>query len=306
MRTHALNCMTNHEIEEYLKRNDVVFVPVGTVETHNPYPVDCEYVMAEAWAKLFAEQFDGVYMPNLMYLASGGTDSIRGTVKMSMVDSMQYLYAIARSLLKQGFKRLVFIPGHGPSTLFIHPVLHQLLDDTKVAMLHLEPMTLFDNNGLLPQRPRGHMNGRHWHFKTLSDEEGMGDHARMLGAYKIIGRLNDVPTGAEANIEGTLAPEGAHMNMWFPDHDIINECSNVHAPAPYYYTYEFHHAAGPLPETRELMEKEAAIGEAWMRDLVSKIDFDRHLDTLRRLNEHIQNEVIAKIGDQLPDDRWSM
>ena len=57
MRSHALNEMTNHEIQEYLKRNDVIFIPVGTVETHNPLPVDCEHVMAEAWAKLFAEQF---------------------------------------------------------------------------------------------------------------------------------------------------------------------------------------------------------------------------------------------------------
>ena len=94
MRTHALNEMTNHEIQEYLKRTDVIFIPVGTVETHNPYPVDCEHVMAEAWAKLFAEQFDCVYMPHLMYFASGGTDSMPGTVKMSMIDSMRYLFSV--------------------------------------------------------------------------------------------------------------------------------------------------------------------------------------------------------------------
>lgn len=305
MRTRALNCMTNHEIEEYLKRNDVIFIPVGTVETHNPYPVDCEYVMAEAWAKLFAEQFDGLYMPNLMYLCSGGTDSIRGTVKMSMIDGMKYMYAISRSLLEQGFKRQIYIPGHGPSTLMMHPVIHQILDDTKVPMLFLEPRTLFAKKGLV--EPRIPNASRTWKFKPLSDEKGMGDNAQMLGAYKIIGRLNDVPTGAEANISETLAKEGALLNAWFPEHDIINECSNVHAPSPFFYDNETQHAAGPLPETREEMEQEAEIGEKYMRDLVRKVDFNVHLDVLKRLQEHIKTKVVPIVGSEhLPADRWSI
>ena len=34
MRTRLLIGLTNTEIEQYLKRNDVIFVPVGTVEPH--------------------------------------------------------------------------------------------------------------------------------------------------------------------------------------------------------------------------------------------------------------------------------
>ena len=306
MRTRALNSMTNHEIETYLKRNDVIFIPVGTVETHNPLPVDCEHVMAEAWAKLFAEQFDAVYMPNLMYFCSGGTDTMCGTVKIGMADGMKYLYAISRSLLAQGFKRQVFIPGHGPSRLMIHPVIHQILDDTKVPMLFLEPNYLFQSKGILP-RPSGRPSGSWKKFKAVSDENGMGDHAKMLGAYKIIGRLDDVPTGAEANLPETIRYEGQHHNDWFPEHDIINECSSIHAPAPYWYDKETQHAASPLPETREEIEREAAIGEAYMRDLVSKVDFNEHLDILKRLQQHIQDKVVNNpaTAPQLPPDRWA-
>jgi hypothetical protein len=32
--------MTNTEIEQYLKRNDVIFVPVGTIEPHAEIPID--------------------------------------------------------------------------------------------------------------------------------------------------------------------------------------------------------------------------------------------------------------------------
>ena len=108
MRTRDYHVMTNYEIEQYLNRNDVIFVPIGNAECHGPWPVDCEYVVAEAWARLFAEKFDGLFLKNLIYLPAGGTAAMRGTVQMGEFDAMHYMYAISRSLLKQGFRRQVF------------------------------------------------------------------------------------------------------------------------------------------------------------------------------------------------------
>lgn len=34
MRTRFLSKLTNGEVEEYLQRNDLIFVPVGVTETH--------------------------------------------------------------------------------------------------------------------------------------------------------------------------------------------------------------------------------------------------------------------------------
>ena len=44
MRTRLLTRLTNTEIEQYLKRNDVIFIPAGTVEPHSEIPLDAEYV----------------------------------------------------------------------------------------------------------------------------------------------------------------------------------------------------------------------------------------------------------------------
>ena len=107
-----------------------------------------------------------------MYLSSGGTDSFCGTVKMSMIDSMKYIYAIARSLLEQDFRRQIYIPAHGPSKLLVHPVIQQLLDDTKVPMLLLEPHDLFSVKGVTPRR---NMDFGARKFKPLSDEAGLGE-----------------------------------------------------------------------------------------------------------------------------------
>ena len=307
MRTRALNSMNNYEIEQYLKRNDVIFVPVGNAEMHGPLPIDCEYVVAEAWARLFAESCDAVYMPNLIYLCAGGTENGRGTVQMSPRDSSAYMYAIARSLLRQGFRRQVYIPSHGPSTLFMHPIIHQLMYDTKIPMLMLEPTHLFAAKGLMPARPARTADAEpfRWHVKVLSDDEGMGSNAQMLGAYKICGRLDDIPTGAEANVPEVLIEDGMLGNHFFPDHDIINQCSAAHCPAPFFYKKWNDHGSAPLPNTREEIEREAEIGEKWMRDMVSKVDLREHLDVLRRLDGYMQNEVMPAVGDHLPENRWS-
>lgn len=63
MRTRILSQMANCEVEEYLERNDIIFIPVGVTEMHGALPMDCEYVMAEAYARLFAEKVDGLCCP---------------------------------------------------------------------------------------------------------------------------------------------------------------------------------------------------------------------------------------------------
>lgn len=52
LRSHFLPTLNNQEVEDYLKENDVIFVPVGPVEMHGALPLDCETVVSEALALL--------------------------------------------------------------------------------------------------------------------------------------------------------------------------------------------------------------------------------------------------------------
>ena len=49
MRTRILPKMLNDEVEEYLSRNDIIIVPVGTVEMHGGFPLDSETTISEAY-----------------------------------------------------------------------------------------------------------------------------------------------------------------------------------------------------------------------------------------------------------------
>ena len=72
MRTRILPKMLNSEVEEYLQHNDIIIVPVGTVEMHGGFPLDSETVISEAYALRMAEACDGLVLTGLPYFYAGG------------------------------------------------------------------------------------------------------------------------------------------------------------------------------------------------------------------------------------------
>ena len=104
MRTRILGRMLNSEVQQYLERNDIIIVPVGTTEMHGGMPLDCETVVSEAIGLKMAEACDALLLTGLPYFYAGATASGRGTVQVSVRQGIDYLGAIARSLLRQGAK----------------------------------------------------------------------------------------------------------------------------------------------------------------------------------------------------------
>ena len=62
LRTRFLPKLLNSEVDEYLKSNDIIIVPVGTVEMHGGLPLDSETVISEAFALKMAEACDGLVL----------------------------------------------------------------------------------------------------------------------------------------------------------------------------------------------------------------------------------------------------
>ena len=73
MRTRFLDSLTNAEVTAYLERNDLIFLPVGTVEMHGEMPLGCEHVLPLAFAQRMAEETDGLVLPHLVYFYPGAT-----------------------------------------------------------------------------------------------------------------------------------------------------------------------------------------------------------------------------------------
>ena len=114
MRTHIYNKMTAQEIEDYLASGkDTVVVAAGPTEIHGESPLDIENAMAQLNAVTIAEVIDAVAVINLPYIYPGGTAIGRGTVWTTELQNYDFAFQFCKSLVDQGFKKILIVPGHG-------------------------------------------------------------------------------------------------------------------------------------------------------------------------------------------------
>lgn len=288
MRTRNLCALTNWEVEQYLKQNDVIFIPVGTVELHGPLPMDCEYVGVEALAYKLAAQCDGLVLPHMIYFHPGATDIGRGTVYMSMTDGAAYLRAVAQSLLNQGFRRQVFLTGHSPAFMTVIPMLTQFLDETKVPLLYYDLMDLMSEANL--------------DFHKL----GMKAFDSILYAgYKMAHRLDDVPLGLGNNPEIVITPE-SDMGHRLPEGVIQTLQGHVrgYATAWKYGNVLEHGGNSTAPETREEVEQMAEEGDKLLDQIVAGCNFPAKLEAVRKLDEFHQQEIMPRYGGWLVRNKY--
>ena len=263
MRTRILGKMLNSEVQEYLQHNDIIIVPVGTTEMHGGLPLDSETVLSEAFALKMAEACDGLVLTGLPYFYAGATASGRGTVQVSIRQGIDYLGAIARSLLRLGFKRQVYISFHGPAHMTICPMVRDFYDETGVPILYMDMMM--------------HMNKCQDLFKDFSFF-----HDITVGGYKIMNRLEDVPlvTGFGEFKQQSCSAFSDLFSLGYQS-AAVGYCfgeNSDHMPTPDI----------PDEQTRDAMAEK---GAQLICDMVARMDMPHVVDQLRKLEAYgLENE----------------
>lgn len=105
--------LTSNEIN-LLDRNIPVLVPLGLVEAHGPHlAVSVDIDTAEYFCRKVAEETGAILAPCLPY---GFADEMReypGTLGVSAETLMKIIQDLCVRLCEQGFKKIIFITGHG-------------------------------------------------------------------------------------------------------------------------------------------------------------------------------------------------
>ncbi len=265
MRTRIFGKLLNSEVQEYLKRNDIIIVPVGTTEMHGGFPLDCETVISEAYALKMAEACDGLVLTGLPYFYAGATASGRGTVQVTVRQGIDYLGAIARSLLRLGFKRQVYISFHGPAHMTICPMIRDFYDETGVPILYMDAMM--------------HMGKC---MDILKEAGMMAFHDITVGAYKIMNRLEDVPlvTGFSDPVPQSCAPFNDLFGLGYQS-AAVGYCfgeNSDHMPTP------------DIPDI-ETRDAKAELGADIICKMVDRMNMPHVVDQLRKLEEYgLENE----------------
>jgi creatinine amidohydrolase len=266
MRSRYLTSLTNTEVEEYLKRNDIIFIPVGNVEVHGGLPTDCEYVGPLAFAQKMAEEADGLVFPYMAYFFPGGTVVGKGTVYVTPSEGLAYLKAIARSLLRQGFRRQVYLSAHGPSPQTLSPLVREFFDETKDPILYIE-------TGGLVRKVNGDFN------KVL------------FGAYSVVGRLEDIPL---------------NVTQVMPVHPTDPGLNKLQALGPgsgavgAYFGDPGEHGGLAKPITAEQRAAWAKEGVATIDAAIKAADIRGIMQALREHDRYTKDFILPKYGDILP------
>jgi creatinine amidohydrolase len=266
MRTRSLPSLTNTEVEAYLSRNDIIFIPVGNVEVHGGLPEDCEYVGPLAFATKMAEETDGLVFPYLAYFFPGGTVVGKGTVYVTPSEGLAYIKAIAHSLLRQGFRRQIYLTAHGPSPQTLSPLIREFFDETKDPILYIEL------GGLM--------------------NKVKADHTKVLfGAYSVMGRLEDIPL---------------NVTQVMPEHPMDPSLNKLQSLGPgsgavgSYFGDPGEHGGLAKPITAEQRSQWAKEGVAMIEATLKAADMKGIVQAMRDHDKFTQDVILPKYGTILP------
>jgi creatinine amidohydrolase len=284
MRTRYLTSLTNPEIEQYLKRNDIIIVPVGTVESMGAFPTDLEYAMAEAYALKMAEECDALILPHVIYFYPGVTVTGKGSVYIPQETGLAYLKAIAQSLLRQGFRRQVYTSSHGPSNQYVSMMVRDFFEETKDPILYVETSRLLRNAQAAGKAPKA--GGESNNFRSVG-----------YGAYHILGRMNEVPLSLDV-------PPASEPALPRPP-ESVRKLSGLGPESGAVGSYEpdaEHQGVRPLntkmtAEQREQMGKE---GAALIEAAVKFMDVKGVIQALRDQDKYVNGVIVPRYKDILP------
>ncbi|MBQ7184918.1 MAG: creatininase family protein [Clostridia bacterium] len=261
MRSYFLTHLTNDEIETYLRENCAIIVPVGVTEMHGGFPVDCETVISEAIALKMAHSGGILSLTGLNFFYAGSTATGRGTIQVSVRQGIDYLGAVARDLHRQGFTRQIYISAHGPAHLTIGPMLRDLHDEVGTTVVQIETLKLMTTKCA----------------DLMKDAGADAFHDITVGAYKVLGRLEDVPlTDAYA-----LPVPSSHSHL----SDLLSLAWPSES-AGYYCLEKSDHMPTPAICTREERMSRAARGERLIDAMVERMNVPHLLAQMESLEHY--------------------
>lgn len=116
-----------HRLADWLAGGDrVAIIPVGALEQHGPHlPLGTDAILSETIAAEVATTIGGVATPPFAFgyksqQKSGGGDHLVGSTSLDAATLVAIVQDVVRSLLRQGFTRLVFLNGHYENYQFLY------------------------------------------------------------------------------------------------------------------------------------------------------------------------------------------
>ena len=110
-----LDQMTLKELEERVKENDIVFLPVASTEAHGPFaPLGEDLVIGVSIAERVAYETGVTVAPPIMYGSHPSHHyGVTGTIPVRATTLIEYVSDVIKWLSNAGFKKIIVWNSHG-------------------------------------------------------------------------------------------------------------------------------------------------------------------------------------------------
>ena len=276
LHTRDLTRLSQLQVGEALKQTDIIFIPVGAVETNGIMPSDRDYVWPLAYAMAMAEETGGLYMPGLMWSYPGTTVVAPATIYMPPHAGTQFLKGIARSLLRQGFRRQVYISAsHGPAPLTVGTLVREFFEETHVPILYINMDSYLPRLKLTPEQYTKTLYGAHWMTGRIEDLPLKGDYGAV--------EMPHVPENTGLATLGKLGFSGSlTLGSWVADVMAHGSGKDV------------------LPESVAQREEWGRAGRGEIVGIVKRMQMGPAMEALRQHDRYTQEVIVPKLGKMLP------
>lgn len=276
LHTRDLTRLSQPQVAEQLKQSDIIFIPVGAVETNGILPSDRDYVWPLGFAMAMAEETGGLFMPGLIWSYPGTTVIAPSTIYTPPHTGTEFLKNLARSLLRQGFRRQVYVSmSHGPAALTVGTLAREFFEETRVPILYINMDTYLPRLKLTPEQYTKTMYGAHWLTGRIEDLPIKGDYPSTETPH--VPENTGLATLGKLGFSGSLA-----LGSWVAD---------VMA----------HGSSNPtLPESAAQREEWGRAGRDEIFSAVKRMQMPLAMDALRQHDRYTQDVIVPKLGKMLP------
>ena len=278
LHTRDFTRLSQVQVGEALKQTDIIFIPVGAVETNGIQPSNRDYTWPLAYAKLMAEETGGLYMPGLVWSYPGTTSLAPSSIYSTPQAGTAFLKGLAHSLLRQGFRRQVYLSAsHGPAPLTVGTLVREFFEETRVPILYINMDTYLPRLQLTADQRSRTLYGAHSIAGYLEDLPLRGDYGpKESGPAASIPANDGLTTLGKLGFAGSLT-----LGSWVPD--VMS-----------------HGGDSDLPATAADRAAWARQGEEQLRVIVKRMRIPEAMDALRKHDRYTQEIIVPKFFNTKP------
>ena len=137
--------MTSNEVKEYLKKDNVIIIPVGATEQHGPAnPLGTDFFTAEYLAREASKKAKVVCAPTIPIGVSEHHKQFAGSLWVRPDLYMELMRQYVNSVLYHGFTKIIIINGHGGNRAFLRQIAHEFFYDQNIRIPTPDAADFFD------------------------------------------------------------------------------------------------------------------------------------------------------------------